>query len=254
MTLQELLTDYPENEVNAYLIYVSGLKQDPKSAWASSISEKKFAHWFKQVKDEGLVLDGKHITIQKTGVTYDYVAYKNKMLIAYPETKIEAALVYKGDTFTCSRSSGSVTYDHTIANPFDQKDEDIVGAFCVVKNSRGEFLTTLSADEIEKHRKVAKTDYIWRAWLKEMTLKTVLKKACKFHFDDVFTSMDDEDNKQNDLDLPVDASLEWKQAIEACHTLGELEAYYTQNSGKGAAFDKLISRRKAEVTQNNGNS
>lgn len=247
--LKTLLKDYPEQEVNAYLLYVQGISNDPKTMWARDISAKKYAHWFKQVKDEGLVLDGKHITIQKTGVTYDYVAYKNKMLLAYPETKIEAALVYTGDTFTCSRSSGSVAYEHIIASPFLQKEEDIQGAFCVIKNSRGEFLTTLSNDDLEKHRKVAKTDFIWAKWFKEMALKTVLKKACKFHFDDVFAAMDEEDNKQNDLELPVDASLEWKQEIEAIESLEALGAYHKANAGRGAAFDKLVSLRFAELTK-----
>lgn len=246
--LKTLLADYPQQEVNAYLLYIEAIKADPKNSWAKIISDKKYAHWFKQVKDEGLVLDGKHITIQKTGVTYDYVAYKNKMLLAYPETMIEAALVYKGDTFTCSRSSGSVAYEHILANPFAQKEEEIEGAFCVIKNSRGEFLTTLSKSELEKHRKVAKTDFIWRAWFKEMALKTVLKKACKFHFDDVFTSMDDEDNKQNDVELPVDVSLEWKQEIEAIESTEALQAYHKANAGRGVGFDKLITKRFAELS------
>lgn len=48
---------------------------------------------------------------------------------------------------------------------------------------------------------------------------------------------------------PTDMELTWKQDIEACTTLDELGEYYKENAGKGAAFDKLISRRKAELTQ-----
>jgi hypothetical protein len=37
-----------------------------------------------------------------------------------------------------------------------------------------------------------------------MCLKTVIKKAVKFHFDDIYTVMEEEDNKNYDLDLIED--------------------------------------------------
>jgi hypothetical protein len=82
--------------------------------------------------------------------------------------------------------------------------EKIIGGYCVIKNKRGEFLTLLSTTEIEQAKKVAKTTSIWDAWYAEMALKTVIKKAVKFHFDDIYTEMEEEDNKNYDLDLIED--------------------------------------------------
>ncbi|MCH7690785.1 MAG: recombinase RecT [candidate division Zixibacteria bacterium] len=72
----------------------------------------------------------------------------------------------------------------------------------------------LSKEDIEKHRKVARTDYIWQAWPKEMALKTVIKKACKQHFDDIYEGINEMDNENYDLDLPLDVDLKHKEAIE----------------------------------------
>lgn len=121
------------------------------------------------------------------------------MFLAYPETKFDVALVYNGDKFSFEKTDGNVLYQHTIANPFGQEDKDVIGAYAIVRNSRGEFLTTLSANDIAKHRKVAKTDYIWKAWFQEMCLKTITKKACKLHYGDVYTKIEEMDNEQYDL-------------------------------------------------------
>lgn len=247
--LKTLLKDYPEQEVNAYLLYVQGLNNDPKTMWARDISAKKYAHWFKHVKDEGLVLDGKHITIQKLGPSYDYQAMKNKMLLVYPETKMEWEIVYKDDTFKYKREGEKVFYTYECANPFNQAEEDIIGAFCVIRNNRGEFLSRLGTEAIEKRRKVAKTDAIWRSWFHEMVRKTIVRHAVGEHFEDIFSGILEEENNYSDLELPVDASLEWKQEIEAIESLEALGAYHKANAGRGAAFDKLVSLRFAELTK-----
>jgi len=172
----------------------------PKNPFMQKKTAEDLAGLFKRVRNEWLVFDGVHITIQSTGVSYDYVAYKNKMLLAYPETRFDASLVYAWDDFQFKKVDGEVQYSHEIANPFGQKDSDILGAYAIVRNKRGEFITLLSRDDIEKHKKVAKTDYIWQKWFAEMCLKTIVKKACKMHFGDIFTGIEEMDNEQYDLD------------------------------------------------------
>lgn len=193
------------------------------------------AKLFRRVGAEGLVFDGKHVSLQSTGISYDYVAYKNKMLLAYPETMLDMSEVKEGDTFTASKESGKVVYSHKIADAMKTGDvTSIVGAYCVIKNKRGEFLTTLSKEDIAKHRKVAKGDFIWSAWFKEMVLKTVLKKACKYHFDDIFESMNEIDNEEIDLSRhhvvreEVDQKLvaEVIKKIEGIKVLADLQTYY----------------------------
>lgn len=203
-----------------------------KNDYMQNRKPTELAQLFRRVKAEGLVFDGKHITLQKTGISYDYVAYKNKMLLAYPDSEIDPGVVYEGDTFTASKEDGKVTYSHKIADPLgDQPDDKITGAYCVIKNKRGEFLTLLSKKDIAKHRRVAKTDAIWSAWFKEMVLKTVLKKACKYHFDDIFEKMNEQDNLSIDLDKSIPSAdpkviKEVTDKIATIKTNDELVAYY----------------------------
>ena len=195
---------FNKEEVEQYIVYCYKLKTDTKNGkiknpWFQSKTIEELDRGFRSVKNEGLVFDGKHITWISTGISFDYVAYKNKMLIAYPESKIDPSLVYEGDQFSFKKESGLIHYKHTIAEPFSQKDEDIIGAYVVICNDRGEFLTTLSKHDLEKHRSVAKTDFIWKQWFKEMCLKTVMKKGCKFHFEDVFVGIEEIDNENYEL-------------------------------------------------------
>lgn len=190
---------YTEEEVEKFAGYCVKLSKDEKSKFICTKSAKDLALLFRRVQSEWIPFDGVHVTLQSTGISYDYVAYKNKMFLAYPETKFDVALVYNGDKFSFEKTDGNVLYQHTIANPFGQEDKDVIGAYAIVRNSRGEFLTTLSANDIAKHRKVAKTDFIWKAWFQEMCLKTITKKACKLHYGDVYTKIEEMDNEQYDL-------------------------------------------------------
>lgn len=203
---QSLGNDYDKEAVEQYAAYCLRLKNETdkqgvlKNPWMQKKDVAQLDQLYRRVIKEGIPFDGVHVTLQSTGVSYDYVAYKNKMLIAYPESMVDLQLVYKGDDFNCSKDSGKVIYKHNIANPFDQKDDEVIGGYCVIKNKRGEFLVTLSKEDIAKHRNVAKTDYIWKAWFKEMCLKTVIKKACKFHFQDVYEGIEKIDNDNYNLE------------------------------------------------------
>lgn len=203
LELKSLLKDYTSSHVDAYIAYCKRSemeKNGSKNPHFARLNAEKLAEMFIRVNDEGLVFDGKHITIQSTGITYDYVAYKNKMLIAYPETIMDVSLVYKDDKFSFSKTDNKVNYEHIICSPFNQTDNDIIGGYCVIKNKRGEYLTTLSKEDLEKHRAVAKTDFIWRNWLKEMYLKTIVRKGCKVHYDDIFETMNETDNAHYDIE------------------------------------------------------
>ena len=220
-----------------------------KNPWMKGRKEEEMVALFNRVAEDGLVFDGKHITLQSTGISYDYVAYKNKMLLAYPESKIDVSLVYQGDDFSVAKESGSVIYSHNIKKPFDRKEEDIIGGYCVIQNRRGEFLTIMSKEDIEKHRKTAKTDYIWRQWFIEMALKTVIKKAVKQHFSDVFEKIEDTDNENYSLENPLELNLEHKKAIDDITTIEDLKSYYEANKGQGKDFDKYIAIRKEQISK-----
>jgi len=242
-------TDEEKANAENFASYIVRISLDPKNIFMKTKGEQEMADLYKRVAKDGLVFDGKHITLQSTGVSYDYVAYKNKMLIAYPESKIDMALVYKDDEFSASKESGSVIYHHNIANPFSREDKDIIGGYCVIQNKRGEFLTTLGSADIDKHRKVAKTDFIWRQWFAEMCLKTVIKKACKQHFDDVYENIEALDNENYNLENPIGLDIKIKQEIDAITTMEELTKYYQANKGKGADFDRYIAIKKADLNK-----
>jgi len=205
-----------------------------KNPWMKLKTAEALSELFRRVSTEGLVFDGKHITLQNIGISYDYVAYKNKMLLAYPESKIDMDVVKEGDTFTAGKENGMVVYKHLIKDALQSADaKTITGAYCVLTNKRGSFLTVLSKEDIQKHKKVAKTSMIWDAWFKEMVLKTVLKKACKYHFDDIFEGMNEIDNEQIDLshvtvldDIEPSKVAEVIKNIEGYTVLAELQAYY----------------------------
>jgi len=195
---------YNRSEAEQYAGYCYDVKTKRKNnqlvnAWFQNKTTEELETAFRKVSNEGLVFDGKHITWQSTGISYDYVAYKNKMLLAYPDSKIDLSLVYEGDGYSFSKVSGEVNYTHKVSDPFNQQDKDIIGGYCVIRNERGEFLTTLSKAELDKHRNIAKTDFIWKQWYREMCLKTIIKKACKFHFEDIFETVEEMDNENYEL-------------------------------------------------------
>ena len=247
-----LLGEYDKENVEAYAAYIMRLKLakdksgNIQNKWIQNRTPNELADLYKRVAKDGLVFDGVHITLQSTGISYDYIAYKNKMLLAYPDTQMDVQLVYKDDEFSVSNESGNIVYQHNIKDPLNQKEEDVKGGYCVIKNKRGEFLTLLSKEDIDKHRKVARTDYIWRQWFKEMALKTVIKKACKQHFADIYENIEKQDNENYDLENPLGLDIKLKQEIDAIDSKEELKKYYEKNKGKGKEFDQYITKRMGE--------
>lgn len=265
--IKDLLVDYNQVDVEKYTSYLRKVEyekkkdsngkytQEQKNPWINRKTSEELAEFFKRVDEAGLKFDGDHVTLQKRGITLDYVAYKNKMLSVYPNTKIAIGVVYKGDNFSYEEQSGVVSYTHIPANPFSKKDDDIIGTFCLIKNERGQFMTTLDKDEIQKHRAVATTDSIWRKWYSEMVQKTVIKKACKFHFDDLFSAVDAIDNEAINLDLPPTGNIELKAKLEALTTEAEVNALYKEENPNGEDII-YFTNRIAEIKEgkDNGNT
>jgi hypothetical protein len=194
-----------ETEKNKYCAYVYGLlvqknnKGKLKNPWMKHKKEEYLSRMFVEVASDGLIFDGENITLQNIGVSYNYQAYKNKMLLAYPESIIDIGTVHGEDVFSFKKDSGKVFYTHDIVDAFNRSELNLKGVYCIIKNQRGEFLTLLSKKDIDKHRSVAKTDYIWQKWYLEMVFKTAMKKGCKQHFNDIFVNIERIDNENYDL-------------------------------------------------------
>lgn len=257
--IKKALSNYDQAQVEVYTSYLTALanardkQKQLKHPWMTYKKDTELITFFKKVALDGLSIDGIHVTLQSTGISFDYIAYKNKMYLIYPETTFDISLVYKEDTFKFQKQSGKIVYQHEINNPFNQDEKNIVGGYCVICNKRGQFLTLLSKENIDKCRKVAKTDYIWLNWYHPMALKTITKAACKQHFQDIYQNIDTLDNENTDLELPLDVDSKIKAAIEKIDTLDGLTKYYTDNKDKQAGvlenFVKLLAKRKAEIEE-----
>lgn len=207
----EWLKGYNEIEVDRfanYCVRITLEKEKKTGKFKNPFMQSKKADalidLYKRVANEWLIFDWVHITLQSTGISYDYVAYKNKMLLVYPETIIDSNLVYEWDDFKFEKKDWKVTYIHNFNDPFWQTDNKIKWWYCIIKNERWEFITLLSKADFEKHKAVAKWDFIWKNWYKEMCLKTLLKKAVKYHYEDIYTWIEEEDNRQYDLEKVVE--------------------------------------------------
>lgn len=211
--LHQALKKFDKLKVDNYCAYVEKLHTDvnaqkaKKNPWAFYKTVNEYVDFFKLAESQELVIDGKHVFIQSIGLGIDYTVFKNKMLKIYPETKINFHPVYKDDDFSYYYEDSKLHYSHVPKSPF-ATTSDIIGCYCVIYNSRGQFMTCLSKADIEKHKQKSKMSSTWRDWYVEMVLKTVIKKACKYHFADEFEGLNEIDNIEIDVKKPVSAKPE----------------------------------------------
>jgi hypothetical protein len=255
--IRKLLKNYDSEKVDIYISYLQNLKtektKDGKLAnwWFDKVSEQDFANVFKKVANTGLFIDGDSITLnyrKKLVITYDYHAYKNKVMLSYPETIFDFQIVYKDDSFTFRKESGKVIYSHTIANPFDTKKE-IHGAYGVIKNRKGEFIEFLTMDDIDKMKNTSLMKNIWNTWFDRMVLKSIIKRICNIHFKDIVKDIDTIDNETNNLNATNINELIQKD-IENAKTQEDLTKIYNENIGTiedVEGFINLLTEKKKEI-------
>lgn len=255
--IKKLLKNYDSEKVDIYISYLQNLKtektKDGKLAnwWFDKVSEQDFANVFKKVANTGLFIDGDSITLnyrKKLVITYDYHAYKNKVMLSYPETIFDFQIVYKDDSFTFRKESGKVIYSHTIANPFDTKKE-IQGAYGVIKNRKGEFIEFLTMDDIDKMKNTSLMKNIWNTWFDRMVLKSIIKRICNIHFKDIVKDIDTIDNETNNLNATNINELIQKD-IENAKTQEDLTKIYNENIGTiedVEGFINLLTEKKKEI-------
>lgn len=253
------LHGYETTHVNNYITYLKFLEsektkdQKTKNAWFAFQKEEQLSEFYKKVASDNVFIDGETITIGFRGkllITYNYQAYKNLVLNVYPETLFDMQNVHDGDSFSFNKENGKVIYSHKINNPF-ALNKKIIGTYCIIKNSRGEFLETLNMQDIEKMKAVATTKNIWEDWQSEMVLKSVIKRACKRHFRDIVVNVEKIDNENNDLDrVNVEDLIQSK--IEKAGTFEELTNIYKSekdNVKDLVNFTRLLGERKEELMQ-----
>lgn len=227
-------------KIDAYCAYITRLKTEKNKEgrliayWLKEFQEEQLVDLFLQVKgDSEIYIDGETVTIgyyKGLGLKpiYDYRAYKNKVVEAYPGSVFDVQVVKAEDEFSFTKVDGRVKYNHAINNPFNVSAE-IEGAYCVIKNRRGEFITFVNKADIRKMRDASKVKYIWDQWEDQMWFKSVVKRACKFHFMDLVAKIDKVDNMDYDLDMLMpkkeDVSDRRKLQLTLMSRLKELDKY-----------------------------
>lgn len=231
--MKHLLTDYNSASVDIYDAYIKSFKQDEKTpAPAKAMSNEVYANLFKKEAKKGLFIDGENITVQCRFVkgkpilvvSYDYHAYKNRVISAYPESVFDFDIVYDGDTFSFSKDSGKVSYTHEKNNPFDL-DKKILGAYGIIKNKRGEFIETLNTKDIEKMKKSSTMAFIWDTWFDRMVKKSIIKRICSVAFNDITSDLSKVDNENESPNYAL-FSQEIVDAIKAIETKEDANAVY----------------------------
>jgi len=245
------------NDLISHLTHLQTAKKKDGSLsykWVCFLTNSKIIELYKKAINQKLHIDGKHITIENRGgkiqLSYDYIAYKNRLLTIYPEAKFDFNVVYKSDDFSIAKKDGKVFYHHKINDPFSNKDSDVIGVYCIIKIITGDFFITLDREEINQLRKKATTDYIWKDWFKDMCIKSAIKKIVSKHFDDVYREINDTDNESINLNNPIDIELKLKQEIEAVDSLIELNSFYNEKKGdveNQKSFINMLAIRKAEI-------
>lgn len=166
----------------------------------SSQSSDVLAGLVQKFANLGLPIDGVNVVITgKNMAMVTYNGYKNKVLETYPESEFDIQLIREGDEYSFAKESGSIVYTHNIGDPFASKEPKIIGAYCIIKNKRGEFLETLNMNDYEEMRKGSKQTFLWDKWASEFWLKSVIKRACKRHFNDIVAEIDKVDNDEYGL-------------------------------------------------------
>lgn len=258
--IQKGLLEYDQKEVTVFIDHCIVIENEEKDGkrknwWYAQISEQHLINLYKKVYLGGVYIDGETVTLafksKKLTVNYDYQAYKNRVLFKYPETVFDMDNVHKGDSFSFSKKNGRVEYTHKLGDPFN-KGKEIIGTYCIIKNSRGEFIEILTLEDIQKMRSVSKTQNVWDQWFDRMVLKSGIKRACKTHFNDITGQMDKIDNEDVDFDnltppksvfdlieeyKTVESLLEWASSKENL-------IYHNDKD-----FREAVSAKKLKLTQ-----
>lgn len=217
------LQDYEQNEVDAFIQHVKEAEAETKrdgsikNPWFREVLEADLIRLYKKVYMGGVYIDGKSVSLAfkygSLNVNYDYQAYKNRLLHIYPETKFDMQNVFKEDTFSFNKVNGEVHYKHQMGNPFNPSKE-IVGAYCIIKNKRGEFIEIITMEDVRKMKSHSRNGATWDEWFDRMVLKSVIKRACKTHFDDITGEMDKLDNVDTNFEEEVPQKDVFEQIAE----------------------------------------
>lgn len=212
-------SEYPPEYVKPFISYIDSINKKDKKGndLTFGMNNVDMVKLFKKYYSIGVSINGIDAAITAYNrVFITWVGYKNKVLSVYPESEFDTQLVREGDEISFAKESGSVVYSHSIASPF-ASNQGIIGAYCIIKNKRGEFLETLGIDDFKKMKAESLLSTTWEKWESEFWLKSVIKRACKRHFNDVVHVIEQIDNEDYNQELENQVDDKTKNAILEAH-------------------------------------
>lgn len=125
--------------------------------------------------------DGKEIWVNKATLMPMIRGIVNRVQNSGHYRLFWAEVVYKGEAFHVDRSGGQRRAVHEIPDEFARgEDKDILGAYSVYLATDGTVdCEPMSRADIEKIRKVAKTQNVWQNWFVEKCKVAVMKRHAK---------------------------------------------------------------------------
>lgn len=190
---------YDQRKVSKSIAYLSSEIAKDKSPVHSN-GQSDLYNLFVKYYNAGTNLDGTNVIVAGRNMgLITYHGYMNKVKAAHKGVFFDVQLVKKSDTFNFAKESGSVVYSHTIGAPFE--DEEIVGAYCVVKLEDGnESLELLNARDYNEMKNASRSKSTWEKWPSEFWRKSVIKRACKVYFAEEVEALESIDNTDYGLE------------------------------------------------------
>jgi len=156
--------------------------------------------------------------------------YKGLINLAWRSGEIKrimADMVYANDIFAYETGSNAIC---SLTPCLTGDRGDLVGAYALVEFVNGGIQTEfMRAEEINKIKRIAKTDYVWKEWFDEQAKKTVFRRLSKWlplssvRFSEALEASDKE------YDLKQVAEIESSSLNE---TLGLTEHVEAEEDGK----------------------
>lgn len=130
---------------------------------------------------DGLVLDKREAALVSFKGTIQYIPMVSGILKKVRNTgeleSISCHVVYENDQFSYELGDNEHIY-HVPTE--DENPGKMVRVYAIAKLKGGGIQRcVMNERQINKHKKIAKTEYIWKAWPEEQWEKTCLKKLCK---------------------------------------------------------------------------
>lgn len=143
----------------------------------------------------------KHKGVQEAKMIPGWRGYVSRLRNKLQNFDIHTGIVLPGDKFSVRKEGAKETYEHVVAesNVFNNDYRNMTGAYCYIEYTvdgvQKSVVTCMSKNEITKIENTAKKKDIWNQWFDQQVIKTLVRRACKLHFNTITEELDILDNE-----------------------------------------------------------